>query len=160
MRANPVKRKLRDGGVSLGTMVFEFATTGIARLAAGAGAEFAVFDLEHTGWSLETARMLIATGRSAALTPLIRVPVTEYHFIARALDIGAMGIMVPMVETAEQAQRIMRAAKYPPAGRRGAACGVAHDDYVSGDIVESMATANAEGLLIAQIETAQGVANV
>ena len=54
MRTNPVKRALRDGGVAVGTFVFEFATTGIARLAAGAGAEFVVFDLEHTGWSLET----------------------------------------------------------------------------------------------------------
>ena len=49
MRENPVKRRLRDGGVVVGTFVFEFATTGIARLAAGAGAEFVVFDMEHTG---------------------------------------------------------------------------------------------------------------
>ena len=159
MRPNPVKRKLGEGGVSIGTFVFEFATTGIARLAAGAGAEFAVFDLEHTGWSLETARMLMATAR-AVLVPLVRVPATEYHFIARALDLGAMGVMVPMVETAEQARRIVRSAKYPPLGRRGAAFGVAHDDYAAGDIVATMTSANAEGLLIAQIETAEGVRNV
>lgn len=156
MRANPVKRALRDGGVAVGTFVFEFATTGIARLAAGAGAEFVVFDLEHTGWSLETLRVLFASA-VPPLVPIVRVPATEYHFIARALDLGAMGIMVPMVESAEQARRIVQAAKYPPIGRRGAAFGVAHDDYRGGDILATIASANAEGLLIAQIETAEGV---
>lgn len=159
MRDNPVKRRLEEGGVSVGTFVFEFATTGIARLAAGAGAEFAVFDLEHTGWSLETTRLLMASSRATALVPLVRVPATEYHFIARSLDVGAQGIMVPMVGTPEQARRIVQAAKYPPTGRRGAAFGVAHDDYVTGDIVATMTAANAEGLLIAQIETVEGVEN-
>ncbi|HYH67820.1 MAG TPA: aldolase/citrate lyase family protein [Urbifossiella sp.] len=156
MRANPVKRALRDGGTAVGTFVFEFATTGIARLAAGAGAEFVVFDLEHTGWSMETLRGVLA-GAAPPLVPVVRVPATEYHFIARALDVGAMGVMVPMVESADQARRVVAAAKYPPAGRRGAAFGVAHDDYRGGDILATMAAANAEGLLIAQIETAAGV---
>lgn len=156
MRHNPVTRKLRHGGTSIGTFVFEFPTTGIARLVAGAGAEFVLFDMEHTGWSLETIRMLVATCPTS-LVPLVRVPATEYHFIARTLDVGAMGIMVPMVESAEQARRIVQAGRYPPVGRRGAAFGVAHDDYVAGDIVANMTSANTEGLLIAQIETEQGV---
>jgi 2-dehydro-3-deoxyglucarate aldolase/4-hydroxy-2-oxoheptanedioate aldolase len=88
------------------------------------------------------------------------VPATEYHFIARALDAGAVGIMVPMVENAMQARRIVRAAKYPPVGGRGAAFGVAHDDYLGRDVVVAMGSANTETLLIAQIETAAGVENV
>ena len=64
MRDNHVKRTLRGGGVSMGVMCLEFATTGIGRLSAEAGAEFAVFDMEHTGWSLETIKMLMATSRS------------------------------------------------------------------------------------------------
>src|SRR5262245_1072377 len=157
MRSNGVKRKAAGGGVSIGTFVFEFNTTGIGRIAAEVGAEFAVFDMEHTGWSVETIRMLIATTRSTAMVPLVRVPATEYHFIARTLDVGAMGIMVPMVESAEQAARLVASAKYPPIGRRGAAFGVAHDDYAGGHIVEKMNSANRETLLIAQIETAAGV---
>src|SRR5258706_8137009 len=107
MRPNHVKSKLRSGGVSIGAFMFEFNTTGIGRIAAEAGAEFAVFDMEHTGWSVETIRMLVATTRSTEMTPLVRVPATEYHFIARVLDIGAMGIMVPMVESAAQAATIV-----------------------------------------------------
>ena len=87
----------------------------------------------------------------------MRVPATEYHLIARPLDAGAMGIMVPMVESEDQAYRIVQSAKYPPHGRRGAAFAIAHDDYASGDIVETMHSANDEVLLIAQIETESGV---
>jgi 2-keto-3-deoxy-L-rhamnonate aldolase RhmA len=160
MRVNGVKRALQAGGRSLGTMVFEFPTTGIARVAAEAGAEFVIYDMEHTGWSIETIRALIASSRAADLVPMVRVPATEYHLISRPLDVGAMGIMVPMVENAAQAQKIADSAKYPPVGKRGAAFGVAHDDYTGGDIIAKMASANDEVLMIAQIETGAGIENV
>lgn len=160
MRPNAVKAKLAAGGTALGAFMFEFATTGIARLAADAGAEFAVFDMEHSGWSIETIRMLLATCGGTSLVPLVRVPTTEYDLIARALDMGAAGIMVPMVESAEQARRIVEFAKYPPIGRRGAAFGIAHDDYTGGDTLAKIAAANRETLLIAQVETAAGVRHV
>jgi 2-dehydro-3-deoxyglucarate aldolase/4-hydroxy-2-oxoheptanedioate aldolase len=159
MRENRVKRALASGGVALGTMVFEFNTPGIARIAAAAGAEFAIFDMEHTGWSIETVRWLLATARAADFVPLVRVPATQYHLLSRPLDVGALGLMVPMVETAEQAGLIAASAKYPPRGKRGAAFGLAHDDYGGGDALAKMRSANEEGLLIAQIETAAGVAN-
>jgi 2-dehydro-3-deoxyglucarate aldolase/4-hydroxy-2-oxoheptanedioate aldolase len=160
MRTNHVKHKVQSGGVSIGTFVMEFNTTGIGRLAAEAGAEFAVFDMEHTGWGLETIRQLMATTRPTEMIPLVRIPATEYHFIARALDMGALGIMSPMVESAAQAAALVAAAKYPPLGRRGAAFTIAHDDYGSGDIVEKIQSANGQTLLLAQIETAAGVRHV
>lgn len=156
MRENPVKRTLADGGVALGTMVFEFATTGIARLAAAAGAEFVVFDQEHTGASLETVRMFTATARACDLVPLVRVPATEYHLLAGALDVGPMGVMVPMVERGEQARLIVASAKYPPLGRRGVGI-LYRDDWVDGSIAATMEQVNRELLLIAQVETAAGV---
>ena len=160
MRPNPVKQKVENGEVSIGTFMFEFNSTGIGRIAAEAGAEFAVFDMEHTGWSIETIRSLVATSRCTDMIPYVRIPATEYHFVARLLDVGAMGIMVPMVETAEQAQLLVDSAKYPPVGRRGAAFGVAHDDYQGGDIVQKIQQANERTHVIAQIETAQGVDHV
>ena len=160
MKINTVKQKITSGGTSIGTFIFEFNTTGIARLAAQAGAEFAIFDMEHTGWNAETIRMLVATSRSTALVPLVRIPATEYHFIASVLDMGAMGIMIPMCDTAEQARKFVSSAKYPPVGRRGTAFTIAHDDYISGNIVEKMSSANSETLLIAQIETMAGLENV
>ena len=160
MRANAVKRTLLAGGVSLGTMVFEFSSSGIGRIVASGGAEFVVYDMEHTGWGLDTVRSLLATTRTADVVPIVRVPATQYHFLARTLDVGARGLMVPMVESAEQAQLIVQSSRYPPAGRRGAAFAVAHDDYEGGDMAAKMRSANEEILLIAQVETAAGVDHV
>ena len=160
MIRNAVKHKLREGGVSIGTMMFEFNSTGIGRIAANAGAEFAVYDMEHSGWSIETIRMLIATTPKSEMVPIVRIPATEYHFVANVLDMGAMGIMVPMCENADQACLLVNSAKYPPIGRRGAAFSIAHDDYRSGPIPDVIQSANDETLLIAQIETARGLDNV
>ncbi len=160
MRANRVKQTLSSGGTALGTMVFEFSSTGIARIAATAGVDFVIFDLEHTGWSLETLRMLLATARAPEVTPLVRVPASQYHFVARVLDLGALGFMAPMVESEEQARQLVQFAKYPPIGRRGCAFGIAHDDYTAGDSKAKMLAANQETMIIAQIETAAGLESV
>jgi 2-dehydro-3-deoxyglucarate aldolase/4-hydroxy-2-oxoheptanedioate aldolase len=160
MKHNTVKHTLKAGGVALGSMVFEFTSSGLPQIAAGAGAEFLVFDMEHTALGIETIRQLLAHSKGVSTVPIVRVPSTEYHWVARCLDAGAMGIMVPMVESAEQAAEIVRFAKYPPEGRRGAAFGMAHDDYSGGDVAEKIRIANAEVLLIAQIETTAGLQNV
>ena len=94
------------------------------------------------------------------MTPLVRVPTTEYHFVARALDCGALGVMVPLVDTAEQAERIVSFTRYPPQGRRGAAFGFAHDDYQGGDVVEKMRAIHERTLVICMIETRAGLENV
>ena len=160
MPPNPVKHTIAHGGVSIGTFFFEFNTTGAARIAAEAGAEFIIFDMEHTGWSVETIRMLIATSRSTGIPVFVRIPATEYHFVARVLDMGAAGIMVPMCESGEHARRLVQSAKYPPIGRRGAAFTIAHDDYTGGDLAAKIESANRDTLLIAQIETIAGVEHV
>jgi 2-dehydro-3-deoxyglucarate aldolase/4-hydroxy-2-oxoheptanedioate aldolase len=160
MKPNAVKRALQAGGTALGTFVFEFSSTGMAQIVSAAGADFVLFDMEHSGWGMETIRTLLATSKAASAVPVVRVPATDYQFIARVLDVGARGIMVPMVEDAAQAERLVRAAKYPPEGRRGSAFGVAHDDYVLGDVPATMKQCNDEVLLIAQIETESGLENV
>jgi 2-keto-3-deoxy-L-rhamnonate aldolase RhmA len=88
------------------------------------------------------------------------VPATEYHFVARALDVGALGVMVPLVDTAEQAARIVSFTRYPPKGRRGAAFGFAHDDYQGADVVEKMRAIHERTLVICMIETRAGLDNV
>lgn len=160
MKANRVKRVLAEGGVALGTMVFEFASSGIGRIIASAGADFAIFDMEHSGWSTETVKSLCASCSGTDLVAMARVPAAQYHLIARVLDGGAMGIMVPMVQSEEEARLIAQSSRYPPLGRRGAAFGVAHDDYVLGDVAEKIRSANAEVMVIALIETVAGVNQV
>jgi 2-keto-3-deoxy-L-rhamnonate aldolase RhmA len=95
------------------------------------------------------------------VAPFARVPGTEYDFIARALDVGALGVMVPLVDTAEQAQFIVSCTRYPPAGgRRGAAFGFAHDGYEGGDVIAKMRMIHDRTLVIAMIETKRGLENV
>jgi 2-keto-3-deoxy-L-rhamnonate aldolase RhmA len=156
MKDNTVKRALGAGGMSFGTMVFEFSTTGFARVAAQAGAEFACFDMEHTGWSMETIRTLMATSRAADIVPLVRVPADDHDYISRVLDLGALGVMLPMVESEEQARHIVSWTRYPPAGTRGFGL-LYRDDYENDNHVATMAKANREIMVITQIETKAGV---
>ena len=160
MRANHVKRTLAEGGFAIGTMMFEFDSPGIGRIASLAGADFVIFDMEHSGWSDETVKWLIASTRAAEVVPMVRVPSTQYHLLSRPLDIGAMGLMVPMVEEVAQARVIVQSSKYPPTGVRGAGFSLAHDDFAGGNVAAKMQSANDEGFLIAQIETARGIENV
>jgi 2-dehydro-3-deoxyglucarate aldolase/4-hydroxy-2-oxoheptanedioate aldolase len=160
MKENTVKKSLAGGGRAFGSMVFEFFTPGMPRILANAGAEFALYCLEHTGAGFETLKPQFSLCRALGVVPLVRVPGTEYDFIARALDCGALGVMVPLVDDAEQARFIVSCTRYPPAGRRGAAFGFAHDDYQGGDVVEKMRMIHERTLVIAMIETARGLQNV
>lgn len=160
MRTNPVKEVLATGGRASGAMVFEFFSPGLPQICRNAGAEFVLYDMEHTGLSFETLKTQVALCRGMALVPMVRVPRGEYHFLARALDVGALGVMIPMVNSGAEAADIVACTRYPPLGRRGAAFGFAHDDYEGGDVVAKMEAIHARTLVIAQIETAAGLAEV
>ena len=159
MRGNPVKHRLAAGGLAFGTMLFEFASPGIARIAAGAGAEFLILDMEHSSWGFETVKQQLAAARAAGIVAMVNPPNGAFENVGRCLDLGAQGLMIPVVETKEQAEALVVATRYPPHGHRGSAFGVAHDDYAADDPAASMARANENTLLIVKIETAKGVAN-
>ncbi len=157
MRDNPVKAALAAGGKAFGAMVFECFSPGLPQICKNAGAEFVLYDMEHTGLEFETLKTQFALCRGLGVVPMVRVPAGQYHFIARALDIGALGIMVPMVGSAEEAAHIVSCTRYPPLGRRGAAFGFAHDDYQGGDVAAKIAAIHARTMVIPQIETAEGL---
>jgi 2-keto-3-deoxy-L-rhamnonate aldolase RhmA len=160
MRGNPVRANLRRGGTAIGHMAFEFFTPGLCQIMANAGAEFVILDTEHSGVGIETIKSQVAYARGTGVAPMVRVPGSHYHLIAPMLDAGAMGIMVPMVETAEQAVNIAAWCHYRPQGMRGLAFGMAHDDYAGRNHIAAMNAANERTLVIALIETAAGIENV
>lgn len=160
LRSNPVRRKLRDGGVAFGTMAFEFFTPGLPYVLAQAGAEFVIYDMEHSGVGIETMKTMIAASHGAGIVPLVRVPGAAYHLIAPIMDAGAFGVMVPMVRDAEMAREIVAACRYRPQGVRGLAFGLAHDGYSGGDNDRKMVEENDRTLVIALIETVPGIENV
>ena len=157
MKSQSIRARVTAGDCVLGAMVFEFFTPGIAQCMKIAGAEYIIYDMEHSGLSFDSLKWQVACCRGLDITPMARVPRAEYHFIARALDVGAQGIMVPMVNGVDDARAIAESMRYPPLGRRGAAFGFAHDNYASGLPGEKMELANERNLLIAQIETEYGL---
>jgi 2-keto-3-deoxy-L-rhamnonate aldolase RhmA len=157
---NKTKAILKSGGITIGHFVLEFATPGIGQLLANAGCDFAIFDMEHSSLTQENIRWSILSAKAAGVTALVRVPYTEYFFMARALDAGAEGVMIPRVETRDQTLRIVDSMKYPPEGNRGVAFGIAHDDYKGGDMGTLAKRENKETLIIVQTETARSVENV
>jgi 2-dehydro-3-deoxyglucarate aldolase/4-hydroxy-2-oxoheptanedioate aldolase len=160
-RENPVKRRLAHGELVLGTFVMEFASPGLAPILAAAGADFVMLDMEHSGWSFETVKQQIAHAHGAGVVPIVN-PRGGHRFAEHELllDLGAQGLMVPHVETGEDAQAIVRGTRYPPDGTRGAAFGVAHDRYRVDDVAATMRAANAESLIVVKIETALAVRNI
>src|SRR5512134_3434634 len=160
MRESTVKKSLAAGGKAFGSMVFEFFTPGMPRILANAGAEFALYCMEHTGTGFEALKPQFSLCRALGVVPLVRVPGTEYDFIARALDCGALGVMVPLVDDAEEARFIVSCTRYPPEGRRGAAFGFAHDDYEGGSVVDKIRIAHERTLVMCLIETEAGIRNV
>ena len=158
MIGNPVKKKLHAGEVVAGSFMVDFAVPGIARVLAAAGDEFVMFDQEHTGWPTTMLRPLISECHRAEIVPMVRVPAIEPWMIASVLDAGALGVMAPTVQTADQARTLVRAAKYPPQGGRGV--GPLYADEVDGAYATALETINSEQLVVAMIETEQAVENV
>ena len=113
MRNNRLRAILNEGKSAYGTMIQELTSTVVPIILASAGYDFAFIDMEHGPFSLESATELIRTLRLTGLTPLVRVPDGQYHLIARVLDAGAEGIMVPRVETREQVEYIVACAQIP-----------------------------------------------
>jgi 2-keto-3-deoxy-L-rhamnonate aldolase RhmA len=160
MKPNAIKKDVLAGKTVAGAMIFEFFSPGMSALLANAGCRFVLYDMEHTGLGFETLKWLFSSCRGLAVEPMVRVPRGEYTWLARALDLGARGVMIPMVESPEQARSIVQACRYPPIGRRGAAFGFAQCDYVGGDVGEKIRRYNERTMVIAQIETERGLEQV
>ena len=143
----------------LGHFIVEFATPGIGHILKSAGCDFVLFDLEHSGFGFETVKSAVRYFDAAQLPAIVRVPSREYHHIARAMDMGAEGVMLPMVGNAEEVRRIVDSVKYHPAGKRGVALQVAHDRYRPGAVADKLTAANERTTLFCQVETVEGVEN-
>ena len=132
MRRNILKRRLKRGETVIGTMVQEVGTPSIAQVFKQVGFDFFMVDMEHGPFSLETAAHILRVGRILDMCPLVRVAGTDYHLISQPLDHGAMGIMLPRVETRDQLETLVACVKYPPVGRRGFSSDAPHSEYSFG----------------------------
>jgi 2-keto-3-deoxy-L-rhamnonate aldolase RhmA len=160
MRTNPVKRALADGKAVFGSEISRLRSPEVARLYAAAGFDFAFIDMEHSAFGLETVADIIAMSRIAGIVPIVRVPQAEYAFVARVLDQGAQGIIVPRVNDPQTVRDIVSWMRYPPAGIRGFADTAAQTDHRRLPADEIIEANNNETLCVIQIERRQALENL
>ncbi len=157
MKTNRVKRLLREGKPAFGSWLSLgdlFATRVLARLEF----DWLTLDLEHSPIDWSQAAMIFAAVADAGGVPLARVPKGSHDHIKRVLDAGAWGIVVPMVDTVEEAKIAIAAAKYPPTGNRSLGGGM-HSLNFGCTAGEYYQRANDEILVVLQTESPRGVAN-
>ena len=160
MQTSNLKRLFNGRKLKLGHSVFEFNSPGLGQIIAAAGIDFVFLDMEHSGFDIGDAKRAITGFRAGDLPVMVRPPSNAYHLIARVMDIGADGIVMPMVGSGEEAAHIISSMKYPPVGRRGVALNIAHDRYTSADTAKALAAANGRTALAVLIETDDGIRNI
>jgi 4-hydroxy-2-oxoheptanedioate aldolase len=157
MKNNPVKAALKAGKPQVGTWL-SFGNVFATRLMARVGFPWLTVDIEHSPIDWSEAALLFGAIADAGCVPLARVPRGDHDHIKRVLDAGAHGIVVPMVNTVEEAKAAIAAAKYPPVGNRSVGGGLhsLNFDATAGDYYKH---ANDEILVVLQTESPQGVEN-
>ena len=155
-----LKAKLKDGGLVIGTMISEIRNPNLAYMLVQSGFDFFIIDNEHGAYSPETVSNMIAAAGGAGISVIVRIPEIRREAIMKPLDSGAAGLLVPMVNTAEQAREIMTYAKYPPMGNRGVALSRAHSSYGRPSAAEYLDQANQATFIAVQAESPQAIENL
>jgi 2-keto-3-deoxy-L-rhamnonate aldolase RhmA len=160
MKPNRFQQVLSEGRVPVGHMLLEFGTRGMAQILDNAGVDFVIIDTEHSAFTTAELADLVGWFKATTVAPFVRIPQIEYHLIARTLDLGVLGLMVPNVRTGAEAKAIVEAAKYLPQGKRGVIMGNAHTDFKNVNPAEQMAYSNRNTTIICQIESVEGLENL
>lgn len=156
-RTNTLKAKIAAGETALGVWL-QLADPAVAEIASLIGYDCLILDNEHGYASLETLVHMMRAAQAGPSTCMVRCPGQDGDYLKRVLDAGAEALMIPMVETAEEAAAIVRACRYPPDGRRGySAPTVRASGY--GAAADYAKRANGELLICVQIESDRAIAN-
>lgn len=154
-----MKDKMLEGKL-FGTLIKIVDNPAMIILAKDAGMDFVFYDCEHGMIPYERLHDLILMGNGIGIPSLVRVPQLSRSDVSRALDCGAEGVMVPMIETVEQAKQLVSWSKYLPIGNRSYSGGANTFYKPSGNHLKNMQELNHKTITIAQIETVKGIENV
>ncbi|MDO9545778.1 MAG: aldolase/citrate lyase family protein [Pelolinea sp.] len=160
MRQNPLRLKLEAGETIYGTMAQDSRSPSISLIMEQAGCDFMFFDMEHGPNDIGVVADMVKVARGTKVVPLVRVPDDQYHLMARILDAGAMGIMIPRIESKEQVERIIQNTHYPPLGVRGCSVTKGHNDFLPQNVWEFTEQSNKETMIILQIEREKAIENI
>ncbi len=156
---NPVRERLARGELALGFGVRTAKSVEIAKAARTAGFDWLFLYLEHSAMSIETAAQLAIASLDAGIAPIARVPKGEYALATRLLDNGALGIIVPHVDTADEAREVADRLRYPPQGRRSIFSSMPQLNYRAVKAAEMTAALNAATLITVMLETPTAISN-
>ena len=154
-----MKKLFDNDGVALGMILSGVSNPSAATMIATAGMDYFILDMEHGTFDWSDMAAMIGAARGAGIHPIVRIPEIRRETVLKPLDAGAAGLLVPMVDTVDQAEEIVRHAKYAPQGQRGTALRRAHSNYGKNPPVEYMARANEETTIAIQLETREAVKN-
>jgi len=156
---NATIRKLRAGELALGFGVHHLRTAAAGMIAAATGHDWLFIDTEHGAFSQDDVAQICIAALPTGITPIVRICADAIDEGTRALDNGAAGVVVPHVDTIDQARRIADAFRYPPLGSRSWGGPPALFGYKAPGNAEAQAAINPEILVVAMIESPEGVAN-
>lgn len=159
MRKNQAKEKILNGGTAYGVFC-TFYSPAIVELVGRLGFDFVLIDAEHGPAGVESCEHMVRAAETVGIATYIRVAMNIRQNILRYLDIGALGVQLPMVNTREEAEAVVEAVKYPPQGRRGLAAVRAADYGLTMSLEEYTLKANQETLVSIQVETLEAVNNL
>src|SRR5437763_3424316 len=156
---NVARDKLEQGQLALGVGIRMTRSIEIAKAMAVAGFDWLFLDMEHGVMSLEACAQIATAALDAGIAPIARVPNGEYAIATRALDNGALGIVMPHVDTAAEAREVINRLKYPPVGHRSMGGIGPHYGLRSASSGEAAQTLNAANLTIVMLETPTAIDN-
>ena len=156
---NAAKARLRKGDLAIGIGVRLVRNVDIIKVMKAAGFDWLFLDLEHGAMSIETACEISVAAQDSGIAPIVRVPYGELAMATRVLDGGALGIVIPHVDTAEEAREIADRLRYPPRGHRSVGGGQAQFDYAPMPLGEMTEKSDDNTLITVMIETPKAVEN-
>jgi 2-keto-3-deoxy-L-rhamnonate aldolase RhmA len=157
---NPVKEKLARDEIVVSMTVRLVRSIEIAQIAQSAGFDCFYIDIEHCSFSLDTTSQICMAGLAAGITPMVRVPNGSPEYVVRVLEGGALGVIVPHVRSADEARRVVAAARFAPSGERSMAGGMPHLKYRSFPRAEAMQALNEATMVVVMMETPEALDQV
>jgi 4-hydroxy-2-oxoheptanedioate aldolase len=156
---NAARERLDRGELALGIILRQARTVDIAPIMKAAGFDWLFLDLEHNSMDLDTAVQIAVAALGAGIAPVARVPARQLWMATRFLDGGGLGIVMPHVDTPEEAHEIVQALRYPPQGHRSVAGGLPHFGYERIGLAETCSAINAATLVTVMLETPRAIGN-
>ena len=154
---NTLRQRLEAGRIAYSLSVMHWRSVGLAGIAKECGFHWLFIDMEHNTMDVDTAVQLCVAALPTGVTPIVRVPSHDHFHATRVLDGGAMGVVVPHVNDAEQARQVVENCKYPPIGHRSLTAPLPQLGYQSLPVADAIEAMNRNTFVVVMLETPSAI---